>query len=61
MLEHGAQIRCQEKLSSFYWIRSNHTMLTKLYSHQFLVTVIAQAEGRHYTSRQLEKQFLLYM
>lgn len=39
----------------FYWIRSNRTTLTKLYSHQFLVTVIAKAEGRHYTSRQLEK------
>lgn len=39
----------------FYWIRSNHTMLTKLYSHQLLVTAIAQEEGRHSTSRQLEK------
>jgi len=39
----------------FSWIRHNRTVLTKLYSHHFPVAVIAQDEGRHYTSGQLEK------
>lgn len=45
----------------FYWVRSNRTMVTKLCPHRFLVRVIADAEGRHYTCRQLEKQLLLCM
>lgn len=45
----------------FYWIRSNHHILTKTYSCEFISPATAQMEGRHYTSRQLEKSSSCYI